>query len=104
VPDGSAPNLADQWPVLARQMQSALRQEGEGQLAMQVQDLRVVVRCDCGDSFCQSFYTKPLPDGTNPDRLRNVWCQEPGWPGYLILDVVDERIHFVEVLYRGPLD
>ncbi|HET7659314.1 MAG TPA: hypothetical protein VFK66_02925 [Oryzihumus sp.] len=104
MPDVSAPLLGDQWPVLAGQLQSALRQEGEGQLAMQVQSLPVVARCDCGDSFCQSFYTETPPDGRYPDRLRNVWCQEPGWPGYLILDVVEERIHFVEVLYRGPLD
>jgi hypothetical protein len=33
-----------------------------------------------------------------------VWLEDPGWDGYLILDVVDERIMYVEVLYRPPLD
>jgi hypothetical protein len=34
---------------------------------------------------------------------RNVALDAP-WPGYLILDVVDDEIVYVEVLYRPPLD
>ena len=100
----TAPRVVDLWPVLAHQLELALHREGEDNLADQVASLDVVARCNCGDSFCQSFYTEPPPDGRYPDRLRTVWCEEPGWPGYLLLDVVDERIHFVEVLDRGPLD
>lgn len=101
-----APRLEDEWPVLAGQLKRALQEMGEDPLAGQVQALRVVARCDCGDSFCQSFYTEPPPKGAYPypDRARNICCENPGWDGELILDVVDERIHFVEVLYRGPLD
>lgn len=91
---------------MADQLRQALVQLGEGALAATVSDLRVVAPCGCGDDFCQSFYTEPPPEGAYPypDRARNVCCDEPGWDGMLILDVVDERIHFVEVIDRPPLD
>ncbi len=57
--------------------------------------------------LCQSFYTEPPPEGAYPyaeGRARGVWLEDPRWDGYLILDVVDERIMYVEVLYRPPLD
>ena len=101
---GMTPKVMDQWPVLAHQLESALHRARENNLADQVASLHVLARCDCEDPFCQSFYTEPPPAGSYPNPLRNIWIEEPGWPGYLILDVVDERIHFVEVLYRGPLD
>ena len=102
----AAPNLQAQWPVMAEQLREALRRAGESDLAGQVTDLRVVARCDCDESFCQSFYTEPPPEGAYPypDRARNLCLEDPGWDGMLILDVVDERIHFVEVIDRPPLD
>ena len=106
MPKAPAPRLEDEWPVLARQLTRALKEMSENHLADQVQALRVVARCDCGDSFCQSFYTEQPPKSAYPypDRARNVCCDNPGWDGELILDVVDEQIHFVEVLDRPPLD
>ncbi len=103
----AAPKLIDQWPVLARQLRAALAGEDEDDLADQVDGLRVVEMCGCGDDFCQSFHTEPPPDGAFPyaeGRARGVWLEDPGWDGYLILDVVDERITYVEVLYRPQLD
>ena len=102
----SAPNLEAQWPVLGAQLRHALREAGEGDLADQVAQLQVIARCDCGDGFCQSFYTEPQPEGAYPypDRARNLCLEDPGWDGMLVLDVVDERIHFVEVIDRAPLD
>jgi hypothetical protein len=74
-------------------------------LAAQVDGLRVVQRCGCGDDHCQSFYTQAPSVGAYPrDEHRNWYSDEPGWEGYLILDVVDGRIAYVEVLYRAPLD
>jgi hypothetical protein len=102
----AAPRLQAQWPVLASQLRTALVRLGESALAASVPELRVVAECGCGDDFCQSFYTEQPPDGAYPypDRARNVCCPEPGWQGMLVLDVVDERIHFVEVIDRPPLD
>jgi hypothetical protein len=66
-------------------------------------DLRIVKRCTCEDDFCQSFYTEPPPNGSYGTGHRNVALDSP-WPGYLILDVVDEKSMYVEVHYRPPLD
>ncbi len=91
--------------MLARQLREALARDNEAALANQVDELRVLEMCACADDFCQSFYT--APDGPYPEDRHRNWSpqdEQPGWDGYLILDVVDERIAFVEVLYRPPLD
>lgn len=107
--EADAPRLVERWPKLARQVRNALIRDGETGLASQIDALRVLKMCDCDDDFCQSFYTEPPPDGAYPlDRSRNWYPDddddEVGWEGFLILDVIDERIAFVEVLYRPPLD
>ena len=51
--------------------------------------------------FCQSFYTAPRPDAGYGPGHRNV-CLDPR-RGMLVLDVVDGRIMFVEVLDYPPL-
>ena len=102
--------MVERWPRLARQVRDALVRDGEGGLASQIDELRVLRMCDCGDDFCQSFYTEMPPAGGYPsDRHRNWYPADDdegdlGWAGHLILDVVDERIVYVEVLYRPPLD
>jgi hypothetical protein len=97
--------VGERWPRLARQLTDALARDGEDELAAKVGGLRVVQRCGCGDGYCQSFYTQAPPDGSYPmDEHRNWYSEEPGWEGQLILDVVDSRIAYVEVLYRSPLD
>lgn len=108
--EADAPRLVERWPELASQVRSALIRDDETELATEIDALRVLTMCDCDEDFCQSFYTEPPPDGAYPlDRHRNWYRDndeddELGWEGFLILDVVDERIAFVEVLYRPPLD
>ena len=97
------PRLVDRWPVLGGQLRDALVAEGEESLVAQVETLRVVARCGCGDGFCQSFYTAPKPDGIWGPGHRNVLLAPP-WSGLLILDVVYGQITYVEVLDRDPLD
>lgn len=110
VVEADAPRLVERWPELARQVRNALIRDDETALASGIDALRVLKTCDCDEDFCQSFYTEPPPDGAYPsDRHRNWYRDhdeddELGWEGFLILDVVDERIAFVEVLYRPPLD
>ncbi|TWD82755.1 hypothetical protein FB561_3896 [Kribbella amoyensis] len=101
------PRLVDRWPKLGRQLREALVRDDEAGLASQVDGLLILEMCSCDDDFCQSFYTQPAPNGAYPaDRHRNWYPEDdqPGWNGHLILDVVDERIAFVEVLHRPPLD
>jgi hypothetical protein len=106
--ESARPRIVERWPKLARRLRDALIRDGEAELASQVDELRGLAMCDCGDDFCQSFYTEPPPDEAYPsDRHRNWYPDDdddPGWDGYLIRDVVDERISHVEVLYRPPLD
>lgn len=95
--------LLDRWPVLASEIRDALLSEGEGTLADHVDALLVTSRCECGDTFCQSFYTERKPDGAYGPGHRSVPLRPPhSWT--LILDVVDDRIVHVEVLFREPLN
>jgi hypothetical protein len=90
------------WPIFADELSEALEADGHSGLAAQVDELRIVDRCPCADDFCQSFYTAPRPDGAYGPGHTNI-VLDPPWPGYLILDVVNDKIMFVEVLYRAPL-
>jgi hypothetical protein len=97
-----APLVSDRWPHLAAELASALSREGENDLANKVDALHVFEQCGCDDDFCQSFSTAPEPAGAYGAGHRNVGLN-PSEPGYLILDVVNDAIVFVEVLYRPPL-
>jgi hypothetical protein len=96
------PLLSEQWPQLAAELVTALREEDENNLANQVDVLHVVAQCGCADDFRQSFYTAAKPAGAYGPGHRNVGLS-PSKPGYLILDVVNDAIMYVEVLYRPPL-
>ena len=97
-----APLLRTTWPIFTTELAAALSACGEDRLADQVERLRIVEVCGCGDDFCQSFYTGPKPAGAYGAGHRNV-CLDAPWQGYLILDVVHDDIVYVEVLYRSPL-
>ncbi|WP_234363443.1 hypothetical protein [Streptomyces sp. TN58] len=100
--DTTAPLLRDVLPGLSAELVRLLQEEGEGDLAICAHDLRVLADCGCGDDFCQSFHTASHPPGTpyGPGH-RNVALLPAR--GDLILDVVDGRIMFVEVLGRPEL-
>jgi hypothetical protein len=73
---------------------------GRSDLAQQVPMLVVRDRCRCGDDFCAMFYTAPPPpsgQAWGPDH-KNVMLEPT--TGDVILDVVQDRIVAVEVLYR----
>jgi hypothetical protein len=95
--------LRECWPVLAAQIEAGLRAADEPALADEVAKLRVVQPCTCGQGNCQSFYTVPPTDGAYGTGHRNVVLDAP-WPGEFVLDVVDGKIVYVEVLDRSPLD
>jgi hypothetical protein len=95
--------LRECWPVLAAQLEEALRAADESALADDVGKLRLVQPCTCGEGNCQSFYTAPPSDGSYGTGYRNVLLDAP-WPGEFLLDVVDGKIVFVEILDRPPLD
>lgn len=98
---GSGQLVREAFPRLAAELAVLLRQEGEEVLAASMDGLRVHSVCGCGDDFCKSFRTAAPPDGAYGDGHRNIMLEPV--EGMLILDVVDDEIVFVEVLYRERL-
>jgi hypothetical protein len=95
--------VKQRWPTFSDELEAALIAAGEDALVAQVAGLAVVELCACRDDFCQSFATATPPAGAYGDGHSNLEFDAP-WPGYLILDLVDDRIVFVEVLHREPLN
>jgi hypothetical protein len=83
------------------ELEALVRDAGETELAGQISDLFIVDRCRCGDSFCSTFYVVPKPRGAYGPGHRNVALTPQ--QGMVILDVVDDRIAAVEVLYRDEV-
>ncbi|RFU40900.1 hypothetical protein DZF91_14750 [Actinomadura logoneensis] len=97
------PLVRDIFPDLVAELATLLEDGGEHGLAVRVQDLRLVAECGCGDDFCQSFYTEDHPPGQPYGPGHRCIPLLPA-RGVLVLDVVDERIMYVEVTNRPPLD
>ena len=93
--------IAEAFPEFAAELEGLLRVEGEGALAKQVASLRIVERCQCGDDFCATMYTIPKPKGAWGPSHRNVLPEAES--GMIIVDVVDEKIAEIEVLYRDEI-
>ncbi len=89
--------LADTLPTLSAELAELLSKKGRPDLAAQVSSLKIVDRCRCEDDFCSSFYTQPKPEGSYGANLRTIPLESSA--GMLIIDVVDDKIMFVEVLY-----
>ena len=92
--------LVDVLPNFAAELAEALRLENGVVLADQVRELSISAVCGCGDDFCASVYTGPRPDESWGAEHRNV---TPTMAGMVILDVVADRIRFVEVLHRDDV-
>ena len=93
--------LEQALPALAAELFALLERAGQGDLAAQVPQLRLVDRCRCNDEFCATVYTAPRPLGARGAGHQNVEL-EPA-EGYFILDLVDRRIVCIEVLYRQEI-
>lgn len=96
------PFVRDAFPDLVAELITLLEEEGERELALCAPDLRLVAMCDCGDDFCQSIHTaahtkgQPYGDG---HRCVPLLPEE----GMLVLDVVNGRIVYIEVLNRSAM-
>jgi hypothetical protein len=85
-------------PGVAHRIARTLRTRGEFELAATVPQLNVVDRCRCGDDFCAMVYTAPPPRHAWGPGHRNL--QVEATQGMVILDIVDDRITAVEILYQ----
>lgn len=93
--------LVEAFPKLSEELQGLLRGTGELTLADQVPKLRILDRCRCGDDFCATFYVQPKPTGSYEPGLRTIPLEPT--TGMLIIDVVNDTIASVEVLYRDEV-
>lgn len=93
--------LVDVLPEFAAEIAEVLRLEDGADLAGQLRGLSITAVCGCGDDYCASFYTGPRPDGPWGPQHTNVTPETA--TGMVILDVVDGRIRYVEVLHRDDV-
>lgn len=90
--------LARALPDFASELRETLQSQGRADLALQVATLSLVDRCRCGDDFCATFYTAAKPEGAYGPGHSNLELQSS--EGMIILDIVNEEIRCIEVLYR----
>lgn len=69
------------------------------ELARQLGTLVIRAWCNCGDDYCQTFETVPPP--WPQDELETLSYDTP--QGMLNVDVAEDRILGVEVLFYPPL-
>jgi len=87
--------------MFAKEIEELLSKCNEPKLASQVASLTIVDRCRCREDFCAAFYVEPKPLEAYGLGHRNVELKPEN--GMIILDVVDDRIMQVEVLYRDEV-
>ncbi|MGW2235441.1 hypothetical protein [Streptomyces sp. NPDC001759] len=100
--DQDHPLIRDVFPDLIAELTTLLEEEGERELAVCAWDLRLVDACGCADDFCQSIRTADHPRGQPYGPDHRCVPLSPS-KGMLILDVVDGRIMYIEILDRRPM-
>jgi hypothetical protein len=95
------PLAREVYPDFVTHLVGLLDAAGHRDLGICAWDVRIIALCACDDEFCQSFYTALPPQGAYGPGHRNIVL----WPehGMIILDVVDGRIMFVEIINHPPL-
>jgi hypothetical protein len=93
--------LMDCLPEFCNELRVLSLESGHPEIAEQVGSLRLVDRCRCSDDFCGTFYTAPKPRGSYGPKHENL--ELPAKDGMIILDLIEGRIHCVEVLYRDDI-
>jgi hypothetical protein len=93
--------LIESLPDFSRELSDLLITAREPGLADQLDHLEIVAKCSCSDDFCASFYTAPKAAGSYGPKHRNLELTPVR--GMIILDLVDEKIVHVEVLYRDDV-
>jgi hypothetical protein len=94
-------SLHKEFPDFAADLMRLLKENGEEKLADSILALNVVERCRCGDDFCATMYTYPPPRDSWGRDHRNIALDPER--GFLILDVFNDEIVGIEVLYRDEI-
>jgi len=78
-----------------------LIKQNETDFANQVNNLEIVDRCSCNDDFCATFYTVPKPKESWGENHYNIELEPE--IGTIVLDIKNEEIVSVEILYRDEI-
>ena len=98
----TSPLVSTALPAFENELTRLLLAEGHKHLVDQVAKLRIVDRCRCGDSFCATFYTAPLPkEAWGPDH--QTIPLDGVSSGMVNLDLNHGSIVCIEVLYRDDV-
>ncbi|MGE5682604.1 MAG: hypothetical protein ACM34K_17185 [Bacillota bacterium] len=95
------PLLKEALPELASELYDLLMKKNAKILAQQIDSLRIVELCNCGGEFCSTFYTLPKPNDRWDGELYSVELERKN--GIIVLDVVDNKIAQVEILFRNDI-
>jgi len=92
------PLMIEVLPEFSKELKKLLEEDNKFQLAECVHSLHIYEKCDCDEKSCASFYTAPKPNGSYGAGHENLILDaDIGW---LVLDVVDNEIKFIEILNR----
>jgi hypothetical protein len=92
------PLLIEAFPDLASELQDRLWVANEFALAASIPTLRMNHRCECADDQCAMLYTVPQAQAACGPTHRDLAFDSVG--GMVVLDVEQERITCIEVLFR----
>lgn len=95
------PLLKEALPELASELYDLLIKKNEIELAQQIDSLRIIELCSCDEEFCSTFYTLPKPDDRWDGDLLSIELERKN--GIIVLDVVDNKIAQVEILFRDDI-
>jgi len=91
------PKVVEALPKFAEELRALLAASEKPDLADQVEDLELLSRCGCGDSFCATF-------NTSRGECRRTLDLDSS-EGMVIVDLdAADRILSVEVLYREDVE
>ena len=93
--------IAKEFPDLSHELRALLSNTGDAGLVAQISELKLIDRCRCGDDFCATIYTQPKPTKSFGPSHRNIPLSPT--KGMIILDVVENNIACIEILYRDEI-
>jgi hypothetical protein len=97
-------------PEFYREVERLFRQQDLKNLLEQLPDLEISGRCNCGDSFCSTFYVKPLRQlnvveeniiGVKQGKIIDLRAEN----GMVNIDIDNfDRLTTFEVLFRPDVE
>jgi len=103
-------NFKESLPEFYQEFQELLRKQNLLETIEQLPQMEISGRCDCGDSFCSTFYIKPLRQlniveqniiGLHHGRTIDLHSEK----GMVIIDFDNfEQLTTIEVLFRPDVE